>query len=231
MISMRLICFFLTLFCFSFSLHGDFLERFPEPCRHWLVSWSPRIFLIENFLSPEDCDLLIEQARPHLSPSMVVIDDAKTLASHPGRTSKGAFFPKNKDNALVRRIEARIALLTMLPKENGEDLQVLRYGVEDQYLPHYDFFDPSTQGGRICLRRGGQRITSVLIYLNTPEEGGETFFPEVGIHVQPIKGNALIIHNCTPDGLEDPLSLHGGAPVIKGEKWLAVTWIRQNKFE
>lgn len=224
----------ITLF-FSLPLQSYTQESIPNThsyaCRYWVLSWSPRIFLIENFLSYAECDYLIEQARPHLTPSTVVVNSSETVAVHPGRTSEGMFFPQNSSDPIVRHIEAKIAMITMLPEENGEGLQVLHYNEEGEYLPHYDFFDPSTEGGRVCYNRGGQRLATVFIYLNNPENGGETFFPEGGINIRPMKGNAVIVHNCTPNGLEDPLSLHGGAPVIKGEKWLAIKWIRQNAFE
>ena len=69
------------------------------------------------------------------------------------------------------------------------------------------------------------------MYLADTEEGGETIFPFTdGVLTKPIKRNAVLLYNCTPDGVEDPFSLHGSAPVISGEKWVAVKWLRQHKF-
>jgi prolyl 4-hydroxylase len=68
------------------------------------------------------------------------------------------------------------------------------------------------------------------MYLHTTEEGGETIFPRANVSVKPIKGNAVLFYNCLPSGQEDTLSLHGGAPVKKGEKWIATKWLRSGVF-
>lgn len=118
----------------------------------------------------------------------------------------------------------------MLPEENGEGIQVLSYNIGQEYRPHWDYFDNTTEGGALCYNRGGQRIATLIMYLANTEEGGETIFPKANIQVNPIKGNAVLFYNCTPDGKEDPLTLHGGTPVIKGEKWIATKWIRKGEF-
>jgi len=41
---------------------------------------------------------------------------------------------------------------------------------------------------------------------------------------------ALCHFNMTPAGETDPMTLHTGEPVIKGEKWLARTTLRENPF-
>ncbi len=61
---------------------------------------------------------------------------------------------------------------------NGEGLQVLRYGPGAEYRPHYDYFDPEQPGTPAILKRGGQRVASLVMYLNTPTRGGATTFPD-----------------------------------------------------
>ena len=56
------------------------------------------------------------------------------------------------------RLEQRIATLLDWPLENGEGLQILRYGPGAEYLPHYDYFDPAEAGTPTILKRGGQRV-------------------------------------------------------------------------
>lgn len=194
------------------------------------LSEAPRVFLIENFLSSEECDQIIERARPHLTPSATVSNESPELIVHQGRTSQGMFFPTRSSDPLISQIEKRISLLTSIPEENGEGLQVLCYGPGQEYQPHHDYFDPRSPGESAFLNQGGQRIATFLIYLNSPEEGGETTFPLAQLKIRPQKGNAILFYNCTPDQLEDPLTLHAGAPVIKGEKWIATKWFRQRAF-
>ena len=168
---------------------------------------------------------------PELARSTVVDEDSEDGKIDQARTSRGMFFEAEDNDPIIREIESRISLLTLMPLENGETIQVLHYQTGGEYEPHHDYFDPLTVGGAAHLKRGGQRIASFLMYLNTPKAGGETIFPDLKIKVKPHKGDALLFFDCTPDGNIDPLTLHGGAPVRKGEKWLATKWLRQDRFE
>src|SRR3546814_12454090 len=79
------------------------------------------------------------------------------------------------------------------PVENGEAIQILRYGVGAQYKPHYDYFDPAWSGTAGPLKCGGQRVASLVMYLNTPERGGATTFPVMSFEVAAVKGNAVFL--------------------------------------
>ncbi len=227
--SVSYLCIFLSIMIST----GGFSEENPPFLKNSIktkaLSWTPRIFLIENFLSPSECDYMIAKARPELVRSTTVSETALEEVSE-GRTSKGMFFPCKSGDPVLTSIENRIAELTMLPVENGEGIQVLSYSYGEEYRPHWDYFDPTIETGYQCYIRGGQRIATLIMYLENTEEGGETIFPEARIKVKPVKGNAVLFYNCTPDGEEDPLSLHGGAPVLKGEKWIATKWIRKGVF-
>ena len=113
----------------------------------------------------------------------------------------------------------RIAALVNWPLENGEGIQILRYGPGAEYKPHHDYFDPVHPGTATILRRGGQRVGTVVMYLNTPDKGGATVFPDVGLDVAPVRGNAVFFAYDRPH--PSTRTLHGGAPVIAGVKWVA----------
>ena len=98
------------------------------------------------------------------------------------RTSNGMFFQRG-ENDLCKRIEERIARLIGWPMENGEGLQVLQYTPGTEYKPHYDYFDPAEPGTPTILKRGGQRVGTVIMYLGEPEKGGGTVFPDVHLEV------------------------------------------------
>jgi prolyl 4-hydroxylase len=68
-------------------------------------------------------------------------------------------------------------------------------------------------------------MATLIMYLNSTEKGGETIFPDANVAITPKKGNAVLFYNCLPCGKEDPLTLHGGSPVVQGEKWIATKWI------
>jgi prolyl 4-hydroxylase len=184
----------------------------------------PRVIVFGNVLAGDECDALVAMARERLSRSPVFDPDSGQDQAHAARTSDGMFFRRG-DNALCTRIEARIAALLDWPLENGEGLQVLRYGPGAEYRPHYDYFDPAWPGAHVALARGGQRVASLVMYLNTPSRGGATTFPDARFEVAPVKGNAVFFSYDRPHPMTR--SLHGGAPVLEGEKWVATKWLRE----
>jgi prolyl 4-hydroxylase len=144
------------------------------------------------------------------------------------RTSNGMFFQRG-ENELVQRIEARIARLVNWPVENGEGLQILHYRPGAEYKPHYDYFDPAEPGTPTILQRGGQRVATLVMYLGEPEKGGGTTFPDVNLEVAPKRGHGVFFSYDRPHPATR--TLHGGAPVLAGEKWIATKWLREGRFE
>ena len=192
-----------------------------------LTMSSPRVVAFERFLADDECDELIELARPRLQRSETIDRDSGGTMVNAARSSSGMFFGRG-ENPLCVRIEQRIARLVNWPVENGEGLQILRYGAGAQYKPHYDYFDPGQPDLPAILGRGGQRVGTLIIYLSTPVRGGATIFPDATLEVAPIKGNAVFFSYDRPH--PGTRSLHGGTPVLKGEKWIATKWLREGTF-
>jgi prolyl 4-hydroxylase len=188
----------------------------------------PRVVVFGGLLDAQECDDLVELAAERLARSETVTPASGGSEINPARTSDGMFFARG-ENALITRIEARIAALLNWPVERGEGLQILRYRPGAEYKPHYDYFDPREAGTPSILRRGGQRLGSLVMYLNTPTRGGATTFPDVGFEVKAVRGNAAFFSYAQPK--PDTLSLHGGAPVQEGEKWVATKWLREGRFD
>ena len=188
---------------------------------------APRLIVFGGLLSHDECDALVEMAQVRLARSETVQLATGASEVNEARTSEGMFFER-EENALCARIEARIAALLDWPLENGEGLQVLRYQPGAEYKPHYDYFDPAQPGTPAILQRGGQRVATLVTYLNTPRRGGATIFPDVKLDVAPIKGNAVYFSYDRPHPMTQ--SLHGGAPVLEGEKWVATKWLREGRF-
>lgn len=188
---------------------------------------SPRVVVFGNLLSDEECEALIEAAKPHLKRSLTVETQTGGEALNEARTSDGMFFRRGQ-NEIVSRVEARIARLLDWPVEYGEGLQVLHYRPGAEYRPHYDYFNPEEAGTPSILKRGGQRVGTLVMYLNEPERGGGTTFPDVGLEVAPQRGNAVFFSYDKPH--PSTKTLHGGAPVIEGEKWVATKWLREREF-
>lgn len=189
---------------------------------------SPRVVLFGNLLSPEECDAIIAAARPRMARSLTVATRTGGDEVNDDRTSDGMFFQRG-ENDVVTRLEERIARLVEWPIENGEGLQVLHYRPGAEYKPHYDYFDPAEPGTATILKRGGQRVATLVIYLNDPARGGGTTFPDVHMEIGPRRGNAVFFSYERPH--PSTRTLHGGAPVIEGEKWIATKWLREREFK
>ena len=187
----------------------------------------PRVVVFGGLLSDAECDALIAAARPRMSRSLTVATKTGGEEVNEDRTSQGMFFQRG-ESELVRTIEARIARLVNWPVQNGEGIQVLQYVPGTEYKPHYDYFDPAEPGTPTILRRGGQRVGTVVMYLSEPEKGGGTTFPDVFLEVAPKRGNAVFFSYERPH--PSTRTLHGGAPVIAGEKWIATKWLREGEF-
>jgi prolyl 4-hydroxylase len=69
-----------------------------------------------------------------------------------------------------------------------------------------------------------------MVYLNDVPGGGGTVFPEVGLSVSPRRGNAVYFEYANSRQQVDSSSLHAGAPVIEGDKWVVTKWMRSRRF-
>ncbi|MCA9841811.1 MAG: 2OG-Fe(II) oxygenase [Cyanobacteria bacterium HKST-UBA03] len=204
-------------------------EMIYKQARGFMYS-RPKVCVLPNFLSHQECDHMMELANRMLCPSTVIDPTTGHNVPNKDRSSHNACFYRGQDE-VISQIEQRIANVTMLPVEYGEGLQVLRYEVGQEYKPHFDYFDPTLSGSKQPLDEGGQRVATMLMYLSAPEEGGETTFPDIGLSVAPVKGNAILFWSVLPNLQVDPLSKHGSAPVKSGVKWTMTKWIRQGPWE
>jgi prolyl 4-hydroxylase len=134
------------------------------------------------------------------------------------------------ETPLIAALDARFSQLMSLSIDHGEGLQVLRYGPGTNSAPHFDFLVPRNEASEQSLRRSGQRVSSLVAYLNDVPGGGETTFPHAGLSVCPQRGNAVYFEYCNGRGQVDAASLHAGAPVTAGEKWAVTKWMRERPF-
>lgn len=190
---------------------------------------KPDVALIENFLTAAECDELVALAQARLQPSTVVDPDTGKHVPNSHRSSEGTMFQRG-ELPLIARVEQRIADLVQWPVDKGEGLQVLHYLPGGEYRPHFDYFRPELPGSALQMRSGGQRIATLIMYLNDVPGGGATIFPDVGLDIAPRKGSAVWFSYCNEAGQLDPATLHGGAPVLSGEKWIMTKWLRQRAY-
>lgn len=189
----------------------------------------PTIAVLDHVLDDAECAALKVMAAERLARSVVVSPDSGDSTVMDIRTSEGAYFQR-AENALIHRIDVRTAAIMRMPEDHGEGLQVMRYGVGGEYMPHFDYFAPDEKGSAPHLAAGGQRVSTLIMYLDDVDAGGETIFPRIDFHYVPRKGQGLYFEYAAADGSLDPLSLHGGAPVMRGEKWIVTKWMRERAF-
>lgn len=208
---------------------GQIIHACGRPVRVAARLLRPMAAVLVGVLNESECSELIALARPRLRPSTVVDPVSGRDRVTGMRSSRGMFF-RPAENALVAKIDRLTAELMGLPLAHGEGLQVLHYPAGAASAPHHDYLAPTNPANLASIERSGQRVSTLVTYLNEVEAGGETVFPEVGFSVSPQRGNAVYFEYCDAAGATDPLSLHAGCAVEKGEKWVATKWMRSRPF-
>ena len=194
-----------------------------------ILCMNPLVCYFDDFLTPQECDHIIELAKPHLVPATVCDHDPESLDRKldDRRSNTFAFIPHNA-TPIVIQVCAKISKFTGIDMINAEQLQVIHYGENQEYQPHYDGWD---EDGKIWTEKSGQRIMTALLYLNDVEEGGATSFPKLKLEITPKKGRIAFFANTNLSATtRHPNALHGAMPVISGEKWACNLWFRERQY-
>lgn len=205
-------------------MNGSKIKTFDRDIIIHATIDKPKIAVLDNVLSPEECLSVIELAKTRFKVATTVDVNTGQAVTHEARTGEAAYF--GSINPLMAAITRRCSEIMRIPEKHGEEFQVAHYSPGQRYKPHFDYFPPSDKGSHPHLKNGGQRCATLLIYLNEVEEGGTTSFPRINFKVHPHVGRAVYFHYSTPEGQVDPLSEHGGDPVIQGEKFIMTKWMR-----
>ncbi|MCM3213224.1 2OG-Fe(II) oxygenase [Niallia taxi] len=182
---------------------------------------EPLIVVLDNVLSDQECNKLIEFSKDNLKRSKISSSGEGEVNDI--RTSSSMFFQGN-ENDILEKLEKRISAIMCVPIEHAEGIQILKYTPGQEYKAHFDFFNSASKAAK------NNRISTLVIYLNDVEEGGETYFPKLNLSISPKKGSAVYFEYFYNNEDLNELTLHGGAPVIKGEKWVATQWMRKQKI-
>ena len=168
----------------------------------YVVCLEPKISVLPNFLSPEECTHLIDLAEQvGFSQSLVGRGSYSNSSSFSNqistnRTSQSVTLDPRADR-VVSEIELRLAGLVGLPVEHLESLVVVKYLPGQLFNDHHD---------------GTFRSHTVFLYLNQVAAGGETRFPNLGLRIKPSMGAAVLWRNTMLDGSEDSRTVHAGLP-------------------
>lgn len=185
----------------------------------------PRIVSVPGLLRQDECDYLMSRGAPYLQPAYVGGAGGGPVV-HDARSNDAMTFGAADTDVVVQSIDNLIARMLDSPVQNGERLALLRYRPGQAYAPHCDWIDPKAPGKAETVARGGQRIATMLVYLNGGYSGGETHFVRLAWSFKGQPGDALMWSNVRPDGEIDPETLHAGLTPTSGEKWLLSKWMR-----
>jgi prolyl 4-hydroxylase len=208
---------------------GNVIRAHDRDVRVLMRCERPQLIVFGDVLSAEECDEMIERSRHRLKRSTTVNPVTGTEDVIRNRTSEGIWYQRGED-PFIEKLDRRIASLMNWPVDNGEGLQILHYNTTGEYRPHFDYFPPDQPGSAVHTAQGGQRVATLVIYLNDVPDGGETIFPEAGMSVAASKGGAVYFRYMNGQRQLDPLTLHGGAPVLGGDKWIMTKWMRERAY-
>jgi 2OG-Fe(II) oxygenase superfamily len=179
---------------------------------------QPDILQIDSFLTPGECQELIDKARPHLQPCLVKNADTGVVELDPTRSSTNTNVPR----AEIPGIATKVCRLMQCHPEQLEIFQILHYEPGQKFTPHTDGFDGPVTA---CGFEHSGRLATVFCYLNDCAMGGETAFPQLDVQVAPKQGRVVVHFPTSIDLREDHRTEHESRPVLSGEKWLLVTWV------
>ena len=181
-----------------------------------VVNVDPPVFCIDRFFDDSSCETYANLGVTGESTGdSIKINSATFGGSLTGsnRQSTTWFVKYSKCETLIKKA---LALLPEISVEQMEEPQIVRYEMGDFFNWHEDAV-PKEEAAN-----GGQRLATLLVYLNdvSASGGGMTTFKELDVKVRPEKGKALLFFPAFKDGTPDPRTLHAGSPAFD-TKWIA----------
>jgi prolyl 4-hydroxylase len=182
-------------------------------------------YIINNIINEQEANHIINKSSMKLNDSRILGETLDTKI----RKSKSTWL--YKDDPVVMKIMIKIANIVKLPLENAEALQVVKYDPSGYYNEHHDSCCDDHQLCAEFIKRGGQRIKTILIYLNDEFTEGATNFPVLNKKFKPPKYSAVIFNPLATNSNKcHPKALHAGLPVKSGTKYVANLWFREQVF-
>ena len=187
-----------------------------------MVTNKLQLFILDDFMTEEECESIIRISGEHLRPSTVTTGDRD-----PGyRTSSTCDLGLLKD-PFVQMIDEKISRALGIRLAYSEGNQAQRYEVGQEFKQHTDFFQPGTGEYSKYADHRGQRTWTFMVYLNTVARGGGTKFFGIDKVLMPFRGRAVIWNNLYPDGTPNRDTMHAGLPIEEGHKVIITKWFRE----
>lgn len=180
---------------------------------------EPQIY--PNFITECDASYILQSAQYNYTDSVVVgTDNSEGI-----RKSKTYWL--KRDDPIAQKIIKKVCKINGHDTEQAEDIQVVKYEPNGYYKEHHDSCCDNTIDCKE-FTKDGNRVLTMLIYLNDGFQGGATYFPNLNKEYKPNKYSGILFYpmNKNEDKCHEK-SLHGGKPITSGEKYIANVWIRE----
>ena len=224
------IIFLYYYFFYILEIDYDVLKR-NNVIEHFTDDY--KVLEIYDILTPKECKILIEIAKNKgLQPSQVLVH-GKTEATEVdiiNRTSEQVWL-SDQHHEITKKIAKITEKITGRPIVNQEELQVAHYKPNGKFQAHYDacIYEDKEYCDKMN-HNAGQRLATLLIYLNEDFENGETEFIKLNLKIKPEVGKGILFYNVDLNQNLLDKSFHQGNSVINGEKWIATKWTHFDKF-
>lgn len=191
-----------------------------------ILSTPITIKVKDGFISSAECRYLQHRIAPTLRPSTIYDPHSGQRRPDPIRSGQATNFAPWDLDPMCAHVLGRICHYCDRSPETAEALAALRYRARERYRPHCDWLPPEALKND-PMSYAGQRIVTVLLYLNHVGKGGGTSFPKLSVDViEPQPGRLLYFTNVNHQSLPEPQAQHAGEPVLDGEKWVLALWFR-----
>ena len=212
---------------YSLIANAPFTQR-KQPGLRRVKSDGVQIYTWKDFLNAEECFDLIKLIDANAEPSTVVGNErgGNPYTIDARRTSKSCHLAAHVA-PVAKKVDRKIADAIGFDLSHADPIQAQKYDAGEEFQPHHDYFEPGTPGYDNFCQEKGQRSWTFMIYLNDVKNGGATVFPAIHRSFKPSSGTAVIWNNLLPEGPVNPATLHGGAPVKTGVKYIITKWFRE----
>jgi hypothetical protein len=219
-------------------------KSFPGLDLSWpglrVLHLDPPVLIADDFFTADECDAYAALRELAGEDPTAVHELAQSGTFGGGMTSQARtsttwFVAYQRVPTFLAKVSALLGIDNL---HRFEEPQLVRYQPGQYFNWHYDAVPTN------LLVNGGQRVATLLVYLNDVPQGGRTAFrdlraggsDETGaplrLAVAPKKGRAILFSPAAAaDGAPDDRTLHAGEPTEAGEdKWIAQLWTHERAY-
>lgn len=180
-----------------------------------------QLFVLDDFLSSDECRAVIEQIELNLRPSTITSGKDKSKFRTSSTCDLGLI-----ESKIITRIDKKISRALGVHLSWSETIQGQKYEVGQEFKAHTDYFEPNSDEFERYADGLGQRTWTFMVYLNNTPKGGETRFTALNKTFIPKAGQAVIWNNLNVIGEPNANTMHHGMPVLEGTKKIITKWFR-----